>query len=460
MAEDSQCVTEGTCQWKFIRLIWCDAAGIRRARLVPAQSWERTCLLGVGVCSACMFLPSYADVCAAAQPVGEMRIYPVRQTLRVLPWYPSHAMALITAVSQQYKDPGAALECCPRSALERVLATAQDRYGLSVKLGFESEFVFFHKDEQPQNCLPVALDHFAYCQTAAIEAAASVLDEICDALSALEIEVEQLHPESAPGQFEIVTRYSEALESCDKLLFTREAISAVANRHSLVASFLPKLWEDAAGNGCHCHFSVWKDGANILEPVEEAGSGGPSFKTDGEAFLAGVLRNLPALLCFLAPSPNSYRRLQPGCWSGAFQCWGFQNKEAALRLCNTPGLLNSCNCEIKALDATANPYIAVSAFVAAGMQGIQAGMRLPDQLNVDPGNLAPDALSEAGIHRLPEDLGQALDALNKNPDFRAVLDNLLGQSLVERFLAVRQVELEAFQRMSFAEEVQALYTRY
>ena len=201
----------------------------------------------------------------------------------------------------------------------------------------------------------------------------------------------QLHPEGGPGQFELALSHSAALQAADALVFAREAVAAVAGQHGKLACFLPKVFPAAAASGLHCHVSLWRGDLNLLRhdppavaaatgdqaalPPASAsassssgggGNGGPlGLAPDGESFLAGVLAHLPALLCFTTPSPNSFRRLQPRCWAGAYQCWGPGNKEAPLRLCAAPGsaAAASANCELKAFDATANPHLATAAMI-------------------------------------------------------------------------------------------------
>lgn len=137
-----------------------------------------------------------------------------------------------------------------------------------------------------------------------------------------------------PGQFELALSHAPALQAADNLLFALEGVSAVASKHGLVASFLPKLFPEEAASGRHCHFSLWRGDTNLLAheaasapaaagtaapPPGQGDAGVQGLAPDGEAFLAGVLKHLPALMLFTTPSPNSYRRLAPHCWAGAFQ---------------------------------------------------------------------------------------------------------------------------------------------
>lgn len=177
----------------------------------------------------------------------------------------------------------------------------------------------------------------------------------------------------------------------------------MAARHSMLACFLPKPFAASAASGLHCHFSLWQGGVNLLQhepPAAVAAAGaaaappgdgggrsgtpaGLGLSAVGEAFLAGILAHLPALMCFTTPSPNSFRRLAPHCWAGAYQCYGANNREAPLRLCATPGAPQAANCELKAFDATANPHLGAAAMIGGwgwGAEPSAVAARLPRQL--------------------------------------------------------------------------------
>ncbi|EIE21810.1 glutamine synthetase/guanido kinase, partial [Coccomyxa subellipsoidea C-169] len=333
-------------------------------------------------------------------PVGEVRLLPAKDApIRPLPWRPTHALA----ICELHNRPGDPWECCPRAALKSILATAQREHGLTFRIGYESEFTLLHQPPPGDTRLPPPFDRSVYCQTSAFDAAApgmtnlqllhkpkllinfssqpSYAMHIVEALEELGMPVEQLHAEAAHGQFEVVTTHDDALQAADGVLLAREAITSVAAKHGLVASFLPKLNAMQAGSGQHLHISLWKDGRNLVEGFE-TGAGSMA-----EAFLAGILSHLPALQAFTVPSPNSYERLKPGCWSGAFQVWGVNNKEAPIRLC-TLADGSSRDFEFKALDATANPHMALAAIMVAGLQGVKEKAILPPPLQIDPGTLS------------------------------------------------------------------------
>eukprot|EP00775_Hariotina_reticulata_P007353 gene7353-7564_t len=393
-------------------------------------------------------------------PVGEVLLVPDLLAAVQLPWCPGHSMAPVDMMERDLRTPWS---CCPRSALKTALMALELPHDLRLTVGFELEFVLL-KPVQPQaaaaggggggsgevqelqltsgqgSYLPV--DDSIYCQTLAFDQMAPVLDQMVATLEQMGIGVFQYHAESAPGQFEIATKPYPALEAVDKLLLSKEAISAVARQHGLQVTFLPKPFPTKGGSGLHCHFSLCQTSRgkmiNVMTAVAAAGfqeqpgtttaaedkaayvPGYPKLSDAASLFLAGVLSHLPALLPFTAPSVNSYQRLQPCTWSGAYACWGWDNREAPLRLCcprmADPG---SCNAEFKAFDGSTNPYLGVAAVVAAGLTGLEARVPLPAPTQVDPGTAQPS--SPAGSSSwppLPRSLEEALEALQDDGTYK------------------------------------------
>jgi glutamine synthetase len=235
----------------------------------------------------------------------------------------------------------------------------------------------------------------------------------------------------------------------------RETIRGVAAAHGLMASLAPKPWPENAGNGCHIHFSLWDgDGRNRFHDAAAA----DFLSAEARAFLAGVLEHLPGLCGLAAPSFNSYRRIAPQTWSGAFACWGHDNREAPLR---APSVFRgreeaSTNAELKTADATCNPYLALGGLIAAGLDGIERELELPEPVEVDPAMLSDDVREQRGIRRLPETQADALDALAAD----GVLLDALGPTLVQSYLTVRRSEWTAYSAEDETFEQQGHFSKY
>ena len=226
----------------------------------------------------------------------------------------------------------------------------------------------------------------------------------------------------------------------------------MAAQHGIVASFLPKILEDKAGSGCHLNFSLWRHGQNISGDPQQA----TGISPQAGAFISGVLDHLPALAAVTIPSKTSYRRIRPHFWAGAFRAWGHQNREAAVRVCKNKAGTEAGRFEFKTADATANPYLALGAFIAAGIDGLQRKLVLPAEVTVDPGLISEDQRRAKGIDLLPQDLGQALDALRRDN----VLLEAMGEQLAGSYMAVRRNEWDNLKDLSLEEEVALLAERY
>jgi glutamine synthetase len=297
-----------------------------------------------------------------------------------------------------------------------------------VRAGFESEFYLMKQSTGPKKWEGV--DTTPYCSSAGFNASSAILSEVSSALLALGIDIEQMHSESGGGQFEIAMSHVPCLTAADNLLFIREAVVAIANKHLLHATFLPKYNAAAAGSGSHVHLSIWQGASNVFMARGPGSKYGMSKL--GQEFLAGVLHHLPAILAFTAPNPNSYARIQPNTWSGAYQCWGRDNREAPLRTASPPGVDSDLvsNFELKSFDGCANPHLGLAAIIAAGIDGLQKHLQLPEPVDVNPSVL------EAGkVSRLPSTLGQAVKALEADK----VLWEHLGTPLVTAICAIRKV---------------------
>jgi len=239
-----------------------------------------------------------------------------------------------------------------------------------------------------------------------------------------------------------------AVAAADRSVLVRQTIRAVSHAHDLQASFAPSVVAGTVGNGGHVHVSVWRDGSNLL-----AGGERPyALTAEGEAFVAGILDHLVALLAIGAPTPASYLRLVPSHWAGAYAAWGHETRETALRLVTgTVGThATSANVEIKCVDLAANPYLLTGALLAAGLDGIRRGLELPASVTGDPSRFSESVLAEIGVHRLPTELAGAVEAFQAD----GVLREALGDTLADAIVAVREAEIERFADVA-AEDVAA-----
>jgi glutamine synthetase len=422
-----------------------DNGGITRVKAVPVSRLERVAANGVGMAyiwAAAGTDDLFAEVAPFDNPSGDMRLIPDLAAARVLAAAPGWAWAPVDQMSQEL-EPVAA---CQRNVLKRVVDAARSA-GLDLRATFEIEATLLDAEGRPAHTGP------GY-STRALAVLDGFLLDLVESLEASGIEVEQFHPEYAPGQFEVSIAPRDPLGAADDQVFVRTQMRFVARRHGLDVSFAPIVFPGEVGNGCHLHLSVWRDGRNLMQGGDQAAG----TTATGAAALAGVVDALPGLLAALAPSPAAYVRLQPHHWAGAYACWGIENREAAVRF--IPGTVTSrersANFEVKVGDGGANPYLVVALLAAAALDGVERGAALPDPMQDDPASLAAGELDRRGIGRLPETLDQATDAFEAS----ALARRVLGDVLHAAFVAVRRRECETHGSLSEEELAEAYRWRY
>lgn len=420
-----------------------DNSGIARVKTVPVARLEHAASQGIGmspVFDVFMFDDAITASPSSTGPVGDLRLFPDLDRLVVLAAQPGWAWAPVDRRTQEGQPhPG-----CQRTFARRMVARAAER-DLEARMGFETEWVL---DAGAGDQFVPATSGPAYGMDRLIEVSDYCRD-LLQVLDAQSLDVHQLHPEYAPAQFELSIGPADPVTAADQALLVRHTIRAVTVRAGMRCSFAPAMTVGGVGNGCHLHTSLWRTGESLMT----GGTGPYRLSTEAQAFIAGVLDGLPALLAIGAPSAASYLRLIPQRWAAPYQCWGRENREAGVRLAASG---EQANAEVKCLDAAANPYLLVGAVLALGLDGIERGLELPPEVTVDPATLPEEELEAAGAARLPSTLGEALER------FRGCepLADAMGSALFETIIAVRETEIERFADASEIEIVAATRSRY
>jgi glutamine synthetase len=433
---------------ELVRFLYCDNAGVIRGKAVHTRFLESYVDSGVGLTVAMQSFNVLDQLAADGSfgPVGEIRLVPDLDSFTILPYVPRTARVLCRMETLD----GEPWAVCPRAFLERMLAQAAG-HGLALRAAFENEFTLARQDGDRF----VPLDRSACFSTIGMDNAAPVMMDMIDALQAQGVHPEQYYAELGPGQQELPVRYADALRAADNQITVRETARGVALKHGLLASFAPKPFPDEAGNGSHIHWSLWrKDGRNHFHDAHDR----YGLSEAGYAFMGGVLAHLPALVALTAPSVNSYRRLQPRFWASAYTAWGPDNREAAVRLPSQRRGLesDSANLELKPCDPSNNPYLALGALLAAGLDGIARKLDPGEPTLVDPDALTDADRQRRGIRRLPTSLGAALDELERDD----ILCEALGEALAREYLIVKRSEVRAFADKDVAFEIANHFYKY
>lgn len=431
-----------------------DPAGVARVKMVPLTRLPAVLRSGMGF-SRAISVFSVDDLPVAVPglegPLGDLRLLPDLDACVPLDTEPG----LAWAPADQYDQDGRAWPACPRLFLRRTVQRLAGR-GLHLQVGSELEwFQGLAGDDGDGAPVPASTGPGYSAAALASTGFPMALLRTCYRQG---VPVEQFHAEVAPGQFELALAPLPPVAAADTAVLVRQLVRQVSAGLGQRPSFSPMTAAGGVGNGAHVHVSVWAGegpgaGRNLF-----CGDGPGGLTDEGAAFLAGVLRELPALTAVTGPSPASYLRLRPQRWAGAFQAWGVENREVALRV--VPGTAGSrataANVEYKPIDGAANPYLALGAIAAAGLAGLDAGLTLPDEVTVDPATLGGDAGRTGGARRLPGSLAEAADALEAS----AVLREAMGDLLHTSFLATRRAEAATYGDLPDAEVAAALRWRY
>ena len=409
---------------EFFLCSFVEMSGAPKAKLVPATHLEDMAEEGAG----------FAGFAAGNMGQGphdpDMANIPDFDSLTVVPWSRN-----IAWVAGNIEVEGEPFPYCPRTILQNQLNRAAD-LGYTLNVGVEAEFLLLRKDEDGRYVLSDPLD---------------ILDKPCYDLVTLNRNLEFMTTlirymqdlgwdpyandhEDANCQFEINWRYSEALKTADRHTFFRWMVKVLAEEHSLLATFMPKPFSHLTGSGAHYHMSLWDESGETNLFLDERDDSGLSEMAYW--FMGGVLNHARALVAVTAPLVNSYKRLIRGAprsgatWAPVYVTYGGSNRTQMVRIPG-PGRI-----ENRSVDGAANPYLAMAAMLAAGLDGIEnktdPGQRNDDNLYEVP----EEELRERGIHFLPSTLREACDWMEADE----VVCGALGREYADYYIGCKREE--------------------
>jgi glutamine synthetase len=415
-----------------------DHSGAGRIKAIPLARLDRAARSGVGFSPVIDSFISDGSIDTQSpldKPDGDLRMVPDLDALVVL----RDPEGWAWAPGDRFTQDGSVYALCQRSFARAQVAAGLSR-GISALMAFELEWMVGQDTDDFEPAFRgtgYGMSRFA--------AASDYLRDVMESLEAAGVGVEQIHPEYGPAQFEVSVAAQDPVSAADTTVLVKLVISAVTQRHGLRASFSPAVLPDNIGNGGHLHSSFYLDGRNVLA----GGDGRYGLTTTGESMMATLLESLPALLAVGAPTPASYLRLQPSRWAGAYQVWGPENREAAMRFIQaSPFEANAANVELKCFDLSANPYLLAGSVMAVALAGADLGAKLPDEVIGDPA--APGNPQADEAPRLPASLSESLQALEASEDLRAAA----GDELLATYAASRRAEIALADGAS-ADEVMA-----
>ncbi len=430
---------------ELVRFIYCDFAGTQRGKVATIDDLEGRLEYGINMSTAHLgFTLHDTNVPIEGMlSVGENRLIADLDTFSVLPWMPGHAMVCCDFV----ENDGAPYPACPRTWLKNIVARAAAR-GLRVQAAFENEFYLATQDAATGEWRPA--DRGGRYVETALDKQGAFLADLTRAVRAMGMTPEMVFHEGGPGQQEVAVRHAEALRAADNQIKLRSTIRGVALQHGYHASLAAKPFPWTYGSGAHVHMSLWDAATNTGLMHDPAAEGG--FSLLGRQFVAGILRHLPALVALTCPSFNSYRRLVPRAWSTSDVCWGYDNRSAAVRVPSPyrGREQQSQNIEIKAVDPSCNPYVALGGIIAAGLDGIEQQLDPGPPLQRDPADLTDDERDRLGIRPLSRTLREAVGEFEADPLFHELMPDLLWRVYRE----VKLAECDGFEARDDAYELE------
>ena len=384
---------------KFIRLAFCDVFGRQKNISIMPQELPRA--FGYGIAIDASAITGVGD-----ETHSDLLLHPDPETLMLLPWRPEHGKVIRMYTSITHPD-GRPFECDTRSLLKNAVKSAEMQ-GYKFYFGSELEFYLFKLDENG-NPTKEPYDEAGYMDIAPDDTGENIRREVCLTLEQMGIRPESSHHEEGPGQNEIDFRYSDAIKAADNTMTFQTVVKTVARRNGLFADFSAKPLENKPGNGFHINMSVKSDDKNDICYM-----------------IAGVLDKADQMTAFLNPSENSYERFGQN-KAPKYVSWSSENRSQLVRIPAAIGEYRRA--ELRSPDPTANPYLAFTLMIYAGLYGLNHKLDLPPVADFNLYKTDAETLSE--YKQLPRTLEDACK-LASNSEFikqyipSAILDIYCG----------------------------------
>lgn len=412
---------------RFLRLMFTDITGIIKNVEVPISQMDKV------LQNKMMFDGSSIEGFVRIEE-SDMYLYPDLTTWMIFPWEAEHGK-VARLICDIYNADGKPFAGDPRGNLKRVLRQMEELGFSDFNLGPEPEFFLFQLDEN--NKITKHLnDHGGYFDFAPMDLGENCRRDIVLELEKLGFEVEASHHECGPGQHEIDFKYATAVEACDDIQTFKLVVKTIARKYNLHATFMPKPLYGIAGSGMHCNMSLFKGKENVFYDKD----GEMELSETAYHFLAGLIEHARSYTAICNPTVNSYKRLVPGYEAPVHVAWSGHNRSPLIRIPESRGL--STRLELRSVDPSANPYMALAALLAAGLDGIKKELTPPPAVDRNIYVMTENERRKAQIFDLPSTLHNATKALREDQ----VIVDALGNHIYESFIEAKQMEWAAFRQ--------------
>ncbi|WP_277674115.1 type I glutamate--ammonia ligase [Piscibacillus halophilus] len=410
---------------KFIRLQFTDLLGTIKNVEIPLSQLDKA------LDNEMMFDGSSIEGFVRIEE-SDMKLYPDLDTFVVFPWT-SEKGKVARFICDIYNPDGTPFEGCPRYNLKRNLERMEKLGFSAFNIGTEPEFFLFKLDEKGDPTMELN-DKGGYFDLAPTDLGENCRRDIVLELEEMGFEIEASHHEVAPGQHEIDFKYSDAVKHCDDIQTFKLVVKTIARKHGLHATFMPKPLFGVNGSGMHSNMSLFKGKENaFFDP-----SGEQELSETAYQFTAGIIKHAVSFTAVTNPTVNSYKRLVPGYEAPCYVAWSGQNRSPLIRVPSSRGL--STRIEVRSVDPAANPYMAMSVMLAAGLDGIENKMEAPKPVDRNIYVMDKEERVANGVQDLPATLYDALQELKKDD----VIKTALGEHLLEHFIESKEIEWDMF----------------
>ncbi|MET3682219.1 glutamine synthetase [Alkalibacillus flavidus] len=410
---------------KFIRLQFTDLLGTIKNVEIPVSQLDKA------LDNQMMFDGSSIEGFVRIEE-SDMLLHPDLDSFVVFPWT-SEKGKVARFICDIYNPDGTPFEGCPRYNLKRNLERMEKLGYTAFNIGTEPEFFLFKLDERGEPTMELN-DKGGYFDLAPTDLGENCRRDIVLELEEMGFEIEASHHEVAPGQHEIDFKYSDAVKHCDDIQTFKLVVKTIARKHGLHATFMPKPLFGVNGSGMHANMSLFagKENAFFDEKAEE------QLSETAHQFTAGIIKHAVNFTAVTNPTVNSYKRLVPGYEAPCYVAWSGQNRSPLVRVPSSRGL--STRIEVRSVDPAANPYMAMSVMLAAGLDGVENQLTAPEPVDRNIYVMDKEEREANGVQDLPATLYDALQHLKSDK----VMQEALGEHLLEHFLEAKEIEWDMF----------------
>jgi glutamine synthetase len=415
---------------EFLFAQFVDMHGKPNAKLVPAGHLDDLLADGAG------FAGFAAGDIGQGPHDPDLAAMPDLSSFTILPWRPGVARFACDVHVEGEEWP-----YDPRTILRRQLARAQE-LGLDLMLGCELEYFLVRKLDD--GSIEIADQHDTLDQPCydmrALTRNLDFVSSVARNVTSLGWDNYATDHEDANGQFEQNFQFADALTTCDRAVFFRYMVEAMAQERGLIATFMPKPFAHLTGNGCHFHMSLWRDGVNVFERDPADDPRGLGLSDEAYNFIGGLKAHAKAYIAVTAPTVTSYKRLVVGAptsgatWAPAYVSYGYNNRTQMLRI-PAPGRI-----EDRTVDGSCNPYLAATVVLAAGLDGIERGLDPGEPNSLNLYETTEEDRARLGIDLLPANLLDATRELEADDVLRAALGRGRDEDYIDYFIRCKRRE--------------------